>query len=259
MNQKLKKLFKRSSWIQLVELTRSQFALLDHNSILGFLWSFLGPLTMLVVMYFIFIGRFGKHIYAYPLYLLSGIVMVGFFINTTAYIMRSINGSMPVILNTTVPREIILVSSLNIMAYKFLIELAFCAVISLFYNLFPIATVLLLPLLIIAFIGLVLGVSVTLSMIYCIARDIEHIWGMLSQLLYFVTPLFYQLNSISPIARKLIVFANPLTPFVISMRGLLMGNLDYAVYAYSIFLGIAFFAFGCWAFYLLEDIAVERA
>ena len=259
MNRKLKRLFKRSSWIQFVELTRAQFAVKDHNSMLGLFWSFLGPLSMLVVMYFIFSARFGRDVYAYPLYLLSGIVIVSFFITTTTIIMQSITLSIPLIINTTLPREVLLVSSLNILAYKFLIELAFCAVISLCYNIFPFETALLLPPLIIAFLGLVLGVGVTLSMLYCIARDIEHIWAMLSQLLFFVTPLFYQLNAISPVARKIIFFANPLTPFVISMRGLLMGGLDYTVYAYSIFLGIAFFAFGCWAFYLLEEIAVERA
>ena len=71
---RIKKIFTRVNRNLLRELTWVEFKLTDHNSVLGVIWSFLNPVLMLLVMYFIFRGRFGQKIYAYPLYLLIGII-----------------------------------------------------------------------------------------------------------------------------------------------------------------------------------------
>ncbi|OGS13983.1 MAG: hypothetical protein A2285_02190, partial [Elusimicrobia bacterium RIFOXYA12_FULL_57_11] len=232
---------------------------IDHNSILGFFWSFLGPLAMLAVTYAIFSARFGKNIYAYPLYLLSGIIMVNFFINTTFYVMKSFYEALPMMLNTTVRREVILVSHIPIPLYKFLIELLFCVALSVFYGRFSPTMVLLGLPIIASFTAFILGVSLLLALLFCFARDVEHLWMLISRVLLFISPIFYELKDISSWARKFVYFGNPLTPFVISLRELLMGRFDAASYAYSLFLGVFFLALGYWAFCRLEDTAVERA
>lgn len=65
------------------ELARANLRLSDHNSVLGALWGLLGPALMLVVLWAIFQAHFGRGVAAYPLYLLVGIVTVGFFLTVT--------------------------------------------------------------------------------------------------------------------------------------------------------------------------------
>jgi ABC-type polysaccharide/polyol phosphate export permease len=252
-------LFTKSNWNLIVELIRFEFKVADRNSILGILWSFLGPLAMLTVMYFIFRTRFGQGIRAYPLYLLLGIVCVSFFVTVTTYMLKIFFLNRDTVLNSTVPRESIILSNLSIHSYKFIIELAFCFLLGIFYGLFTWKLILLLLPLLVAYLGLVLGTSLLLSLFYCFARDIEHIWMIASRILFFVTPIFYTLDRISPLARKIVYWGNPLTPFLISFRQVFMGELNLPNYIYSLFLGSGFFIIGYYVFIVLENIALERA
>jgi ABC-type polysaccharide/polyol phosphate export permease len=243
----------------LVELIRANFKVRDHNSILGVSWSLLGPAAMLMVMYFVFRTRFGQGIRAYPLYLLVGIVFINFFITVTTYLTRIIFANREVVLNSTIPRESLILSNGFIHLYKFLIELGLCLALSIFYGLFTWKGILLLLPLLIAYIGFALGVGLIMSLIYCYARDIQHIWGLLSRLLYFATPVFYTLNSLSPLTRKAVYYGNPLTPFLLSFRGVFMGDVSPATYGHSLLLGAVFFALGYIVFIRFENMAVERA
>ncbi|MCM8781788.1 MAG: hypothetical protein NC828_01890, partial [Candidatus Omnitrophica bacterium] len=69
LKNKTARLFTKANWDILTELIRANLKVRDYNSILGVLWSLLGPLVTLVVLYFIFRTRFGQGIKAYPLYL----------------------------------------------------------------------------------------------------------------------------------------------------------------------------------------------
>ncbi len=259
MKNRPKQLFTRANWNLLVELIRAQFKLIDHNSLLGFLWSSLGPLAMFAVTYAIFSVRFGKNIAAYPLYLLSGIVVVNFFVNATLQVMQSFCAAMPLMLNTTAPRKIILIANVGIVLYKFLLELLFCVAISFFYGKLSLKMLVLAIPILLAFIAFILGISSMLALCNCLVRDVEHLWTLLSRVFFFITPVFYELKDISSWASKLVYFANPLTPFMVSLRSLLMGSFDAMSFGYSLLWGVFFFALGLGAFGLLEDTAVERA
>ncbi len=264
--EKLKKradrLFTKSNWNLLVELSRANFMVRDHNSVLGVFWSFLAPLSLLAVMYFVFRIRFGQEITTYPLYLLIGIIFISFFVTATTYIIKIFFTNRDVVLNSTVPREILIVSNLSIHTYKFIIELILCWVLTIFFGVFAWRSLLLLLPLLIAYMAFVLGVGLIISLVYCFARDIEHIWMIVSRLLFFATPIFYSLDSISsPLARRIIYWGNPLTPFLISFQGIFMkiGSVYIVAYAHSLLLGGGFFILGYYAFIILENTALEQA
>lgn len=255
------KLFTKSNWNLICELTRANFKVTDHNSILGFFWSLINPILLLLVLYFLFKARFGQGIRAYPLYLLVGIASVNFFVIATTYMIKIFFIQRDFALNAMVPRESFIVSNLSIHAYKFVIELIVCLVLSIFYGIFNLKYFLLLLPLLVSYIGLVLGIGLILSLLYCFARDIEHIWTIIARVFFFATPIFYTLNSILPWSRRLIYWGNPLTPFLISFRQVIMkgGNFHLFTYLYSLLLGIGFFVLGYCFFIVFENIAMERA
>lgn len=259
LKAKVKRLFTKSNYDILVELVRANFKDSDYNSILGILWSFIGPASTLIVMYFIFKIHFGGKVEAYPLFLLIGIVSVNFFIVGTIYIMKIFFTGRGVILNLILLRENLILSHFFIYTFKFLVELLICLMLSIFYGFFSWGNILLLLPLFIAYLSLVLGISLILLLIFCFVRDIEHIWMIISRLFLFVTPVFYSLEEISPRVRSLIYWMNPLTPFLISFRDIFMHSkeLNAQVYTHSLLLGFFFLLLGYCAFVVFENAAVE--
>jgi lipopolysaccharide transport system permease protein len=258
---RIARLFSKANRNLLKELVRAQIKLTDHNSVLGFLWSLINPVAMLLVMYFIFRERFGRGITAYPLYLLIGISSVNFFVTATTYAIRIFSVNRDVILNSNAPRELIVASHLFMLTYKFIIELAFCLILSFFYGMFSLVNVVLLLPLVLGYVALITSVGFLLATIYCFNRDIEHIWMLLSRLLFFITPVFYTLNNTSLFFRKIIYWANPLTPFTVSFHELIMdrGHIQVANYLYALILGGLFLIAGYSLFFAIENTALEKA
>ena len=63
------------------QIAYSQFKLKDQSTILGFAWSFLHPLILLMVLFTLFSARLGKDVPHYPIYLLIGLIQYTHFSN----------------------------------------------------------------------------------------------------------------------------------------------------------------------------------
>lgn len=261
LGARLKKIFKRSNWNLLVELIRADFKVNDHNSVLGALWSLIGPVALLAIMYIVFKERFGCEVKAYPLYLLIGIVCINFFITLTTYLLKFVALNREYLLNSTVFPEILIMARLFSHAYKFMCELTLCSAVSVLYGLFTWKSFLMLLPLTVAYIFFVLGVSLILSLVYCFIRDIEHIWMIASRIFFFITPVFYTVKDISLLAQRVVYSANPLVFFLTSFRALFMekGSVDMLIYALSLMSGFVFLVFSYWIFNNFKNIAIERA
>ena len=70
------------------ELAITRYKVKDQSTVLGFLWSFLHPLIMLVLLFVLFSGRLGKGIDHYAIYLLIGLVQFTHFSTSTNRAMR---------------------------------------------------------------------------------------------------------------------------------------------------------------------------
>lgn len=258
--KRLQRLFSKSNRNLIVELTRATLKASDHNSFLGVLWSLIGPAVTLAVLYFIFRDRIGAAIQDYPLYLLIGIVCVNYFLAATTYAMRVFSLNRDLVLNSTIPREDLMLSNLFINTYKFLIEVAICVGLCLYFGLCTMGALLWLIPLVAGYIGFVLGVGFIFALIYCFVSDVEHIWNLVSRLLFFITPVFFSINNISPLAKHVIYWANPLTPIVISFHEILLGgSFSLGNYMYSLAVSFGFLLLGYAVFLRGEQAAMERA
>jgi len=261
LGSRLRRFFSRSNRVILFELVRVNLKGGDYGSLFGALWSLTGLSATLVVMYFVFSKRFGSDVTAYPLYLLLGILPVSFFVTTTTHMVKVFFVNRDIALNSTILRESLVFTSMSLHAYRLTFELLLCVVISLFYGFFTWRSVLLLPPLLAAFLAFVLGVGLIVSLLYCFARDIEYVWTLASRLLFFATPVFYTPESISLVARRLIYYLNPLTPFLVAFRGVFIegGQVGVFVYCHCLLLGVVVFSVGYLTFLGLEGAAMERA
>lgn len=243
------------------ELALANLRLSDHNSVLGALWGLLGPALMLALLWAIFQAHFGRGVPAYPLYLLVGIVTVGFFLTVTRYLMSVFHANRSVLTDSTVPRETLVAANVLPHVYKFAIELLLCVALATGYGFLTWRVALLLGPLVVAYVGFVLGVGLVLAIVYCFTGDVEHLWMLGSRLLFFATPVFYTLDVLGPVARVAVYALNPVTPFVLAFRSVLIADqpLALAVYVHALLLGAAAFALGYAVFLRWEAVAVERA
>ncbi len=241
------------------ELVRATIRINDHNSVLGAVWGLLGPASMLVVLYAVFHSRFGSRLDAYPLFLLVGIVAVGFFLTGSRQLIGVLTANRNFMIDSTAPREMVILSNLTPHVYKLLVELALCAGFAGYYGLLSWKTALLLPVVTLAYVGFVLGVGLVLALAYTFTSDIEHVWVLGSRLLYFATPVFYELGELSPVAAGLVYWLNPVTPFLLALRTVFFdATTSLAPVFHAIALGPLALIAGYFLFLRFEAEAIER-
>jgi ABC-type polysaccharide/polyol phosphate export permease len=257
---RLRRLASASNRSILLEMVRANIKASDYHSFLGGLWSLVGTTVMLAALYLVFSQRFGKEVQGYPLYLLTGIILVNFFITATSYLLRVLIFNRDIALNSTIPRENLVLATISINAWKLGIELAICTLLSLVSGLYSWRSLLLFFPVLSAFLALVLGVGMALSLLYCFARDVEHVWAIFARLFLFITPVFYTVESLSPTMRPLILYLNPLTPFLQAFRAIFLrrGMLAAPVLAHCLILGMVVLGLSYLIFARWEGAALDR-
>ena len=193
------------------------------NSILGFFWSFLEPLLMLSVLYFVFSTIMKSDVENYPIYILSGLIFWYGFNRATSMGLSSLLGNSGIIQKTYFRRELLVISSsltaFIMMSFEFVVLIVFFIVL----KFVPPTTIVLLPLLLIDLFILSLGVSLILSVLYVYFRDIKFIWEVVLRAGFFLTPIVYSLEMFPENIRS-ILNLNPLVPIFDTARGLILYN-----------------------------------
>ena len=87
----------------LMQLISKDLKLKYRRSILGYVWSILNPLLVMVVISFVFSTLFNRNIENYPVYLIAGRTLFEFNSSATNAAMRSIIGNSSLLKKTYVP------------------------------------------------------------------------------------------------------------------------------------------------------------
>src|SRR4029079_18431266 len=95
----------------LKEIAVCQFKLKDQSTFFGFLWSFLHPLMLLVVLFLFFHARVGENVPHYAVFLLIGIIHFTHFSNSTSSSMTVVQNMSQLITSVVMPREVLVIGS----------------------------------------------------------------------------------------------------------------------------------------------------
>ncbi|MCH4160332.1 MAG: ABC transporter permease [Bifidobacterium sp.] len=186
------------SWVVLKEMVRTDFKLRYQGSFLGIAWSVLKPLMLFCVMYMVFVRflKFTDGTATFPLVLLLGISLWNFFAEATNMGLTAITGRGDVLRKVNFPKYIIVASATIGSLIGLAINLGVVLVFCLFSRVQFTWRVLLLPLNLLQFYILALGVALLLSTLNVYFRDIQHIWEVASQMLFYATPIIYPLSMV---------------------------------------------------------------
>jgi ABC-2 type transport system permease protein len=212
-------------------LAKTDIKLRYQDSLLGMLWVFLKPLGLFLVLNFVFSAFFSRDP-DYPIRLLTGIMLWSLFSDATMKCMTSLVNKANILKKVFMAKWQIVVSAVLHSGIVFLINLIVLFLFFFFYyKVYP------QPLNILIFFFIVLEIylislifSFLTATIFVRLRDLDQIWELLLQILFFATPIIYPIEIIPDQYRKIILL-NPLTHILQRARAVL---IDQASINFSI-------------------------
>ncbi len=215
----------------LKQLVVRDFKTKYKRSVLGILWSFLNPLLTMLVLYIVFSTLFKSSIANFPVYLLSGIVVWSFFNEATGMCLSSITGNAGLITKVNVPKYIYPFSRTLSSLVNFMFSLLPLLIVMLITRTSFHLPILLLPFPIFCLFIFALGIGLMLATSMVFFRDTQFLWGVVSTLWMYLTPIFYDVGIIP--ARFLLLYKmNPLYHLVRTFRIILIQGVSPEPKAY---------------------------
>lgn len=212
------------SWLFILSvLTRHEFRARYRAQALGVVWSLLNPIVMMGILSLIFTRVFRSATPNFPIFMLIGLIVWQFVANAASSATGVFVSHAEIIKRTPFPRELLPLALLLSYGINFLIE---SSVLFIFIPIFPDAfqlswTLLLIPVILGFLVVLLAGVSLAVSVLNVIYRDVAYLVSTLLLIIYWLTPIIYPVEII-PEPYQMILKCNPLTGILNGLRGCLM-------------------------------------
>ncbi|MFA5389405.1 MAG: ABC transporter permease [Candidatus Omnitrophota bacterium] len=242
------------------EFIISGFKLRTGGAVLGFAWTLLHPLLMLLILYMMFSRRIGAGIPHYGIFLLIGILYWNFFSRATTSSLRSIVAKRTMLKNAYVPVTAVVAGSVLETFLSFFLELLILGCFIIFSGIGFSWAAALLPFVILIELLLIGGVSLVLSCLNIYFKDMSYVWDIALKLGFFVTPVFYDPATLVSRGKLPLYLMNPLTQIMIFARDILLfkriPNLMNMLFLFLFALSI--FSIGYLIFKRFESAIVEK-
>ena len=239
-------------------LAVTEYRLSYFGSALGYLWSLMRPLLLFGVLYVVFSEflRFGDDIRFYRDLLLLNIVLYMFFAEATGNAVRAVVSREALVRKMHFPRVVIPLSVVVTSMLNLAANLLAVFLFLLIDGVEPRTTWLLLPVLLLPLVAFVTGIAMILSSLYVKYRDVQPIWAIATQLVFYGTPILYVIDKVPESVRELIL-ANPLAAILEQARHWLVdpespgfveaiGGWPQALLPIGVLVAVC--AFGLWIF-----------
>lgn len=200
------------------ELVKKDLKLKYRRSFLGYLWSILNPLLIMIIMTVVFSRMFNRDIQNYPVYLIAGRTIFEFVTGSTTKAMASIRGNASLIKKIYIPKYVFplakvtsgMIDSVFSMGAMLIVILATGTPITWYY--------LLIPVVILQVYIFSCGLGFFLAQAVVFFRDMQYIYNAATTAWMYLTPLFYPLASLPENVQWLVVHINPCYSYVTQMR-----------------------------------------
>lgn len=219
-------------------LAKIEFKLRYYENKLGLFWALLKPLMDIAIYYVAFKVILRQDVPNFASYLFIGLIMWNFFVESTTGTVQILQTKKYLYEYSNMDKMEIYTSTLlsNAIGFFFNFTMFF-----LFFNLIQtrgeglsMYNLWILPLFLNLYV-LSLALSLILSTVYIVAKDIHQIWQVFTAMLLFLSPIFYQ-QQIFEARLPYFSYLNPLSGVIINARRTLMFHQppDYRLLAADI-------------------------
>lgn len=201
----------RRFWHLTYNIARNEFKLKFFGSVLGYVWQVMRPLLLFGVLYVFFVlithvGQDGKPSEAfYGVQLLGSIVLFTFFGEATGGAVRSVFDRENLVRKIQFPRLVIPLAIVLLSFFNLLLNLVVVLVFALISGVQPMLSWLELPLILALLVIFSTGLAMLLSALFVRFRDISPIWEVVSQIIFYGSPVIIPLSKV----RETLLYPKP--------------------------------------------------
>ena len=201
----------------------TDFKLRYQASLLGYLWTILRPLAIFSILYIVFVKflRLGASTPYFPVYLLFGIVVWGFFVEATSQGLTTLVARADLLRKISFPRYVLILSVAASVLISFALNMLVIAFFMVLMSVPVRVDVLWLPLLFLELVALSISLAFFLSALYVRFRDLNYIWEVCMQAAFYAVPILYPLTLI-PARYARILILNPMAQIIQDARYVLV-------------------------------------
>jgi ABC-2 type transport system permease protein len=193
---------RRRFWHLAYNLALMQWKLRFFGSALGYVWQLVRPLLLFTVLYLFFtvISHVGVNTgpggHYYGAQLLASIVLFTFFAESTTGAVRSVLDSEALVRKMQFPRLVIPLAVVLLALFNLSLNMVVVLIFGLIEGVRPMLTWLEFPLIIVLLAILCTGVAMLLSAMFVYFRDIQPIWEVLNQVIFYSTPVIIPIEKV---------------------------------------------------------------
>jgi ABC-type polysaccharide/polyol phosphate export permease len=230
------------------------------NTVLGFFWSLLNPLAMMLVFTMVFtVFIQNSELENFPIFILCGLLAWNYF---TAGVMGSINaivGNANLVTKVYFPREALPIATVLANLFNFLLTLILLFVALFLFRPHFSPWLWLLPFVILIQTCFILGLAFILSTLNVFYRDTLMVMDVAILAWFFLTPVFYPISQLpqnyqilgqTVDLHRLMYILNPMASIISTYRDLLYWGYrtDFDFFARTAITSLVVLAFGYWFF-----------
>ena len=187
-----------------------------RGSIFGFLWSLANPLLMIVVYTLAFTFILGIRSEMFIFYLMLGQLAWTFFASSTMMSTGSIVDNTGLLRTVQFPRAILPVATVLFNFAQYLLTIAvFLPIMFAWYRIPLVEPMILFPVVLVLHVAFTIGVALIVATVTVFFRDVRHLVEVALAVLFWTTPIVYELGRV-PERLRLLILLSPLSPFVVA-------------------------------------------
>ncbi len=203
-----------------VALAVMEFKTRYFGSALGYLWQLLRPLMLFGVLYVVFtkVVKFNAGVNYFPAVLLSSIVLYTFFADATTTALSSLLARENLVRKIQFPRVVIPLAAVLTSLFNLLTNLLAVAVFVVATGVKPTYLWFGFPLVVFVLVAFAVGCSLLLSALYVRFRDVQPVWEVILQLLFYASPVIYAIEVIHNQTARQVIMCNPIATLLQQSR-----------------------------------------
>ena len=239
----------------LKQLVLKDIKLKYRRSYLGYIWSILNPLLMMIVLTVVFSNLFKFDIPNFSAYLLTGQLIFGFVSEATSSSVTAIVHNASLIKKTYVPKYIFVLSKITSSLVNMLFAMIALILVMIFTQVEITLNVLWVPIIFLELYIFSLGLGLILSASTVFFRDIQYLWGVFTSIWMYLTPIIYPVSIISQEYRWWYDNLNPMVNYVEQFRDVILNSQSLSIESLSqgFIISIILLLFGIWFFNRKEN------
>lgn len=204
------------------ELVSRDLKLKYRRSFLGYVWSILNPLLIMIVLSVVFSTMFSRNIQNFPVYLIAGRTVFEYIKGSSTASMKSVVGNASLLKKTYVPKYIFTVAQVTSSLIDMIFSLGALFIVMVATGAKFHWEMFLLPFVFVQVYIFCCGLGLYLAQLNVFFRDMQQIYTAVTTAWTYLTPLFYPIERLPEVLQFLIRTFNPAYYYVTQTRCLVM-------------------------------------